>query len=116
MLRKHRKFKGETKRVTLTLPDEMVEMYRQQAEIAGCSVSWLLYTRLKSRGDIIVIGEDIMREVAYIRKRVQELRNTIKDENDEAVAKIVKLLECMLKFYPLYQTEKSKEVRKYVIL
>ena len=115
MLRKHRKFKGETKRVTLTLPDEMVEMYRQQAEIAGCSVSWLLYTRLKSRGDIIIIGEDIMREVTYIREHVELLKAALMVQDNDAITKVTALLTEMLAFYPLYHLDNSKVVKKYVI-
>lgn len=115
MLKKHKKFKSETKRVTVTLPYEMVEMYRQQAESAGCSVSWLLYTRLRSRGDIIIIGEDIMREVKYIRGLAEQLKTYIRSQDNDAVTKVISTLEQMLQFYPLYQMETSKDVRKYVI-
>lgn len=113
--KRHQKFKSDTARVTLTLPLEMIEMYRQQADLAGCSMSWLLYTRLRSRGDIILIGEDIMREVKYIRGLAEQLKTYIRSQDNDAVTKVISTLEQMLQFYPLYQMETSKEVRKYVI-
>lgn len=113
--KRHRKFNVDTKRVTVTLPKDMAEMYQQQADIAGCSLSWIIYTRLRSRGDIIILSNDVMREVSAIRKRLEELQSSIETHDNEGIAKIISILNEMICFYPLYQTDNGKEVKKYVI-
>ena len=62
-------------RISITVPSDMAADLRDKADAAGISMSRIVYLRLRERGDIIVVGPDVlaaMREMTLLLKQIEE--------------------------------------------
>ena len=62
-------------RISITVPSDMAADLRSKADAAGISMSRIVYLRLRERGDIIVVGPDVltaMREMTLLLRQIEE--------------------------------------------
>jgi hypothetical protein len=80
--------KVKMKRLSVSLPTDMMEDICDQADIAGISRSRLVYLRLRKRGAIIV-PTIIWQELQSINQKLQKIqKQTDSDEMKQLIYKI----------------------------
>ena len=78
------------KRVSVSLPPDMLAHYKDLAETAGISISRLIYLRLKSRKkSIVIVGRDLLSDVRELKSLVEALIQG-KPLNEEVVDSLIR--------------------------
>lgn len=72
ILMKKRK-KLNTVRVSVTLPQVMVEDFKTKAELTGLSISRVVYLQLKARKPIIIVPGDLLSQVKGLRQVLDKI-------------------------------------------
>lgn len=82
-MRKCKSKKLKTARISVTLPQIMIEDFKAKNEMTGLSISRLIYLRLKSRKAVIIASEELLREVKYLQQKFAEIvaTGTIEEES-----------------------------------
>ena len=84
-MRKKKKIKIDTTRVSVTLPVLMVNDFREKADLAGMSLSRVIHLRLRSKSPITVVSNRLVEEATRLRKAMERVAAT-GGLNAEAVA------------------------------
>lgn len=84
-MRKKKKIKMDTTRVSVTLPVLMVNDFREKADLAGMSLSRIIHLRLRSKSPITIVSNRLVEEAARLRKAMERVAAT-GGLNSEAVA------------------------------
>ncbi len=74
--------KPKTTRVSVTLPRLMAEDFKTKAELAGVSVSQLIYKQLKAKTPIAISSDRLVAEVSSLREAIEKLAATGKLSTD----------------------------------
>gem|GEM_PF-5802180 len=89
-----KKKKLDTVRVSVTLPQVMVEDFKTKAELTGLSISRVVYLQLKARKPIIIVPGDLLSQV----KGLRQVLDKIADEGN-IEAEIISILQQNVRFY-----------------
>jgi len=68
------KYKKKLQRVTVSLPEEMVENFKLKSEATGLSVSRLVYLQLHSRKPIIIIGHSVTTKLQELCQMISDIK------------------------------------------
>lgn len=66
--------KVETARICVTLPVDMLQNFRLLSEETDLSVSRLIYLRLRKREPILIVTDDMLREIQILRELLNEIK------------------------------------------
>ena len=84
-MKKNKRFKIDTTRVSVTLPVLMVQDFRYKADLAGLSLSRVIHMQLRSKSPITVVSNRLVEEATRLRKAMERVAAT-GGLNAEAVA------------------------------
>lgn len=70
-MKKSKKLKSV--RISTTLPQVMVENFKDKAAISGVSVSRLIYLQLKTRKPVVIIPGELIQEVRALRQLLKKI-------------------------------------------
>lgn len=65
--------KTQTARISVTLPIEMLENFHILSEETDLSVSRLIYLRLRKRGSIFIVPEEVLQEIKSLRNLLDDI-------------------------------------------
>ena len=89
------------KRISVSLPPDMLAHYKILAEESGISVSRLIYIRLKSKKkSLVVVGHEVINAVQELKTLVRQLLNG-KPPSDEVAQSLVRYTRFLEKFIKL---------------
>ena len=98
------------RRISVSLPPDMLAHYKVLAEESGLSVSRLIYLRLRSKkNSIVIVGQDVINAVAELKSLAQQLLHGTQPEND-VVDSIIRYAQFLEKFVVL--DDKNEEIVK----
>lgn len=66
--------KKETARICVTLPVEMLQDFKTVSEETDLSVSRLIYLRLRKREPILIVTEDVLREIQGLKELLIDIK------------------------------------------
>ena len=66
--------KKKTGRICVTLPADMLENFRILSEETDLSISRLIYLRLRNREPILVVTNDVLREIQTLKEIMIDLK------------------------------------------
>ena len=88
-------------RISVSLPPDMLANFKDIAEAAGISVSRLIYLRLKSKkNSIVIVGRDMLNAVQELKKLVLSLIQG-KPIDDEVANSLIRYAHLLEKFVAL---------------
>lgn len=61
-----KKKKARMRRIMVAMPPEMFEDFRLKAEMSGLSISRVIYLRLRTRGPMVVVPPEVLKEVKML--------------------------------------------------
>ena len=64
----------KTGRICVTLPIEMLQNFRILSDETDLSISRLIYLRLRSREPILVVTNDVLREIQTLRGLITDIK------------------------------------------
>ena len=71
------------RRISVSLPPDMLAHYKVLAEESGLSVSRLIYLRLRSKkNSIVIVGQDVINAVAELKSLAQQLLHGTQPADD----------------------------------
>ena len=95
------------KRISVSLPPDMLSNFKDIAEASGISVSRLIYLRLKSKKkSIIVVGREQLREVQELKTLVQSLIQG-KPIDDDVADSLIRYSQFLEDFVELNNTNEE---------
>ncbi|SCM82574.1 hypothetical protein KL86SPO_50345 [uncultured Sporomusa sp.] len=100
--------KLSTIRVSVTLPELMVEDFKTKADLTGLSVSRIVHLQLKARKPIMIVSREFLNEVRELRQVLDKIvaEGTIEAET-------LSILRQRVQFYQAFITS-DQEVDVYV--
>ena len=92
--------KIETGRICVTLPVDMLQNFRILSDETDLSISRLIYLRLRSREPILVVTNDMLREIQTLRELVTDIKhgNYISHERLYLIETNMRQIEQMINF------------------
>ncbi|NCB77361.1 MAG: hypothetical protein EOM42_09785 [Negativicutes bacterium] len=72
-MRKKKKIKMDTTRVSVTLPVLMVQDFRYKADLAGLSLSRVIHMQLRSKKPIAIVSDRFVQDVKCLRKLMEQV-------------------------------------------
>lgn len=92
--------KVETARICVTLPVDMLQNFRLLSEETDLSVSRLIYLRLRKREPILIVTDDMLREIQILRELLNEIKffSNLSPEKLSRLESSVNLIEKMVNF------------------
>ena len=96
-------------RISVSLPPDMMAHYKVLAGESGISVSRLIYLRLRSRKNIIIVGQEMLNTVKELKTLVRQLLQG-KPPSDEIAQSLIRYSRFLEKFVEL-DGDESEVVR-----
>lgn len=72
-MKKNKRFKIDTTRVSVTLPVLMVNDFKYKADLAGLSLSRVIHLQLRARKPISIVSERFVQDVKCLRKLMEQV-------------------------------------------
>lgn len=72
-MKKNKRFKIDTTRVSVTLPVLMVRDFRYKADLAGVSLSRIIYLQLRAKKPIAIVSDRFVQDVKCLRKLMEQV-------------------------------------------
>ena len=72
-MKKNKRFKIDTTRVSVTLPVLMVQDFRYKADLAGLSLSRVIHMQLRSKKPIAIVSDRFVQDVKCLRKLMEQV-------------------------------------------
>ncbi len=95
------------KRISVSLPPDMLAHYKVLAEESGISVSRLIYLRLRSKKiSIVVVGQDMLNAVQELKTLVRQLLQS-KPLNEEVADSLIRYSQFLEDFVELNNTNEE---------
>jgi DNA primase catalytic subunit len=94
-MKRNKKVKIDTTRVSVTLPVLMMNDFKLKADLAGISLSRIIYLQLRSKTPISIVSNRLVKEAGCLRKAMEQVAAT-GGLNPEA-------LECLWKEVQYYE-------------
>ena len=95
------------KRISVSLPPDMLAHYKVLAEESGISVSRLIYLRLRSKKiSIVVVGQDMLNAVQEHKTLVRQLLQS-KPLNEEVADSLIRYSQFLEDFVELNNTNEE---------
>ena len=60
-------------RISVALPPEMLHHFRLLSEDTGLSISRLIYLRLRSRNPILIVRNEMLQEIKFLREMLADI-------------------------------------------
>ena len=75
-MKKNKRFKIDTTRVSVTLPVLMVNDFKYKADLAGLSLSRVIHMQLRSKKPIVIVSDQFEQDVRCMRKLMEQVAAT----------------------------------------
>lgn len=96
--------KINTVRISATLPLDMVEDFKAKSEASGVSISRLIYLRLKTKKNIIVVSKDVSMDIKALRQVLDKIA-----AERSIDTKTIDMLQRQVQFYEALVTSGREE-------
>ena len=72
-MKKNKKFKIDTTRVSVTLPVLMLNDFREKADLAGTSLSRIIYLQLRAKKPINIVSDRFVEQASCLRQAMEQV-------------------------------------------